>query len=66
MGRFDWEEGELKIGNSQCDFCIFKNIQNQRQCKKYEEKPEVVLKDEIRCEHLAYEENKVDENSWRH
>lgn len=49
--RFTWNEGEMQIGNSQCDFCIH-NVNNEYliPCSKYPEgKPDRVLKGEIRC-----------------
>lgn len=53
MGKFDYEEGELKMADDQCHLCVhFNNGQRDEECPL--ELLESVLKGEIRCPKLSF------------
>lgn len=54
-GRFIYEKEDIEIKNSQCDFCKYNNVDNNRICEKYTNgKPQEVKNEIKRCEYLDY------------
>ena len=50
---FTYKQGDIQIGNSQCDFCKYNNLNNKNICIKYQNgKPNNIINTEVKCEFL--------------
>lgn len=56
MDRFEYEEGDLEFGDSQCSLCIHFNIVEMT-CDLIGNISPEILSDEITCNKFEYEEN---------
>lgn len=54
---FTYKQGDIKFGNSQCDFCKYKDSNDITKCIKYPDgKPENIINTETKCQYLEMEE----------
>lgn len=56
MERFEYEDGDLEFGESQCSLCIHFNI-IEMTCNLLGNISPEILSDEITCDKFEYEEN---------
>lgn len=49
MGKFSYEENEIKIGKYQCDFCRYKYSNVDYRCSIFGEVPNDILVNERAC-----------------
>ena len=61
---FAYKQGDIQIGNSQCDFCRYKDSNNITKCIKYPDgKPNDIINTNVRCEYLELSTHDIfDEN----
>lgn len=52
MDKFVWNEGDVRIGRTQCDLCVHNCKATPNICPKYEVKPEEVKKGTVKCPHI--------------
>lgn len=53
---FCYKEGEIEIGDTQCDFCKYKDPSDPTKCSKYPSgKPKFVIENQALCEYLENE-----------
>ncbi len=53
MNKFLYSENEIEFSRTQCGLCIFRNPDSDTSCQKYEQKPDEVLKGQIKCPQLC-------------
>ena len=54
---FTYKQGDIQFGDSQCDFCKYKDLNNKNVCVKYPNgKPNNVINTEVKCEYLEMED----------
>lgn len=54
---FTYKQGDIQIGNSQCDFCKYNDLNNINKCIKYPDgKPKEIIKTEVKCKYLESED----------
>ena len=54
MNRFVWEKGDLLVGRSLCDHCIFRIEGETDKCKQYEVIPEKIRKTLVECPYFDW------------
>lgn len=59
MNRFEYEEDDLSIGESQCNLCIH-FISKTCKCNLIGAIPDEILSDDVTCQHFEYEEDNLD------
>jgi hypothetical protein len=52
MSKFVYEANEVEFVDSQCDLCIYRLEGQPCSCKKYQEKPAEILKNEKKCPYV--------------
>jgi len=52
MDKFVYSENEIQFAWVQCELCLFRDDESETSCQKYAQKPDEVLKGEIRCPYL--------------
>ena len=55
MDKFEYQEDDLLLGDSQCDLCVYFD-KSKNNCKLIGEIPQEILSDDITCEKFEYEE----------
>ena len=52
MNKFVWNEGDIRIGRTQCELCAHHCKATPNTCPKYEAKPEEVKNGTVKCPHI--------------
>ena len=53
MERFIYQEGEMKILPCQCEQCRYAQADNANSCRYYQQKPEQVMQNNVKCMHFT-------------
>ena len=53
MERFIYQEGELEILACQCEQCRYAQTDNANSCQYYQQKPEEVIQNNVKCTHFS-------------
>lgn len=51
--KFNYNEGDILISDSQCDLCVYRIEGDCEKCQKYEKKLPEVLTNDVLCPHYT-------------